>query len=124
MANYVAIFIGGGLGSLTRFAVSRLTTAFGLDFPIGTLVTNFISCFLLGCIISTIEAKWVEAYWLRLALVVGFCGGFSTFSTFTNDTFELIRYEQYLPAFLNVAGSLFLCTASLLAGLFAARFFT
>lgn len=108
--HYLLVFIGGGLGSICRYAIGRWLGAAGL-FPWGTFVANLLACLLLGALIALTTRGWLAPS-LRPLLIAGFCGGFSTFSTFSNEMLQLLRQEQWGWAGLYVA-------ASLLGGLLA-----
>lgn len=109
MLNLLAIFIGGGLGSIARFGISKLVTHnFHHINPIATLVSNTLSTIVLGVIIYFASEKIEMPFALRLMIIVGFCGGFSTFSTFSYETFELLRLGNYIFAFANIFVSLLL----------------
>lgn len=109
MHTLIAIFVGGGLGSVTRFGISKFITS---DFkninPIGTLTANVISTILLGLILFITTEKFIISPNIKALLIVGFCGGFSTFSTFSYETFELIRSGNYYFAAANLLVSIFL----------------
>lgn len=108
--NILAVFIGGGLGSLARYGISRLVQMNTKTvFPVGTLVANVLSCIVVALVLNyLLEKQLMHSAW-RLLLVVGFCGGFSTFSTFSYETWELIRSGNMLYAGLNVVVSLVAC---------------
>ncbi len=110
MLSYLYIFIGGGLGAVSRFGVGKLILRFtGDSFPFGTLASNVLSCLVMGGILySSMGAKWLTED-LKLLLIVGFCGGFSTFSTFSMDTLNLFRNGQHLMAALNILVSVIIC---------------
>lgn len=116
MLHYIAIFTGGGLGSLCRFALSRYNTGTPTLFPFGTLAANVISCIILGFVVAMVSSKTLVHPNLRDFFTIGFCGGFSTFSTFSLETFVLLRggYHGYVLAYIGV--SVFSCLLALYAG--------
>ncbi|MEX2595856.1 MAG: fluoride efflux transporter CrcB [Salibacteraceae bacterium] len=104
----IAIFIGGGLGSLSRFGISLFFQNQNIvSLPWATLSSNIISTTLLGIVMFK-YANSINPGFLLL-ITVGFCGGFSTFSTFSLETFQLIRNGQHLWAALNIAASVGAC---------------
>jgi len=104
-----AIFIGGGLGSVSRFGVSILgSKLFDTKFPVGTLLANLLSCIVLGLLVGVFQDK-INSEQLRAMLVLGFCGGFSTFSTFSLETLNLMKGGQFWMAALNVIISVIAC---------------
>lgn len=112
----LAVFVGGGLGSLARFGVSSVVTSgFKVINPVGTLVANIISTILLGVILYLAAQKLEISDNMKLFLITGFCGGFSTFSTFSYETFELFRTGQPWFAVANILVSLALGVGVLFA---------
>lgn len=105
MKSLLFVFIGGGTGSVLRYLLSsginRLTA---MAFPWGTFTVNLVGCVLIGIAYSLSE-RWSWSAEIRLLLTVGLCGGFTTFSTFSNESLQLLRAELYLPFFLYVLGS-------------------
>lgn len=103
------VFLGGGLGSLLRYGVSRLILSFAFQssFPLATLISNVLASFALGILAYYFSGKIPEAS--RLFWMVGFCGGFSTFSTFSLENLELLKQGQFLFLGINIALSLSLC---------------
>ncbi len=94
MQEFICVFIGGGLGSLCRFVIgSHLLKSASHTFPWSTLAANAIGCLLIGLLIGYFERR--GAGLLPLLLVTGFCGGFTTFSTFSNETVQLLRQGCY-----------------------------
>lgn len=90
---YFYVFIGGGLGSLCRFGLAQWLNRPG-GYPLGTLAANGLSCILLGMLVAWVGKQWLapEFRWL---LVTGFCGGFSTFSTFSNEGIQMLKAQQW-----------------------------
>ena len=116
MSQYLIIFIGGGLGSLCRFSLSRYNQLHDL-LPYGTMAANFLSCIVLGFITAHLAEKTGEVHIsLKPLLAIGFCGGFSTFSTFSLETFELLKRGETSYAFFNVTISVFICLVALYLG--------
>jgi CrcB protein len=122
LKQVLLIFIGGGLGSLARFGVSKAFYSWSSIFPFGTLTANILACFILGVLsgwAALSSSSSVTDY--RAFVAVGFCGGFSTFSTFTNETIQLITIDRWAEAFMNVFVSLILCFLATFAGLWLGR---
>lgn len=113
MSPWVAIFLGGGLGSVSRYGVGQIVLKYlGKTFPYGTLTANILSCVVLGLVL-TMPWKAEQESW-KMLLVVGFCGGFSTFSTFSFETVELLKNGVVWPAVLNIVISVVVCVGILL----------
>ena len=96
--------IGGGiLGTLARYILAgAIYQKVGTGFPYGTLVVNLIGCFLIGVFDTIFNQKIPLSPLLRIFLMAGFCGAFTTFSAFILETGHLIRDGETLRAFLNV----------------------
>jgi CrcB protein len=119
MKNLLLVFLGGGLGSTVRFSLGRWVNALhNHHFPWGTLVVNVVACFILGFVIGLADHKQVISASSRLFWTVGFCGGFSTFSTFSNETLYLIQSGFTLSLVLYIGLSLLLCIAAIYGGLY------
>jgi len=112
------VFAGGGLGSLLRYQLGRfINQAYLPTFPFATLVINIVASFILGCVLGYLSGQENQNQLVKLLLAVGFCGGFSTFSTFSYETLILIRQGQITIAFGNILLSLVLCLAATYLGL-------
>lgn len=116
---YVAL--GGAFGSVVRYvlggAVQRASHA---SFPFGTLAVNVLGCFVVGVLVKLFMNVEPPAS-LRALLIVGFCGGFTTFSTFSSEAIGLAEAGDYLRASGYVVISLLLCLAATGAGMAAVR---
>ncbi|MGD9633819.1 MAG: fluoride efflux transporter CrcB [Pirellulales bacterium] len=122
MNNYLAVALGGCLGSVARYWLSGAVYRYsGSGFPYGTLAVNVLGCLALGTIMGLVEYRQWFGPNLRLFLTIGIMGGFTTFSTFGFETFALLRDHQYLPALENVAGNVLLGLAAVTAGWFLAK---
>ncbi len=122
MMNYLIVSLGAAIGGGMRYWVSNLTYKFlPSTFPYGTLAVNVIGSFILGVIIFMFDDKELITPGVRLFLAVGFCGGFTTFSTFSLETINLLKDSQIIPAFLNILLSLFLCLAGVALAYFISK---
>jgi CrcB protein len=109
MEKWLYLVGGGILGTLSRYVLAGfIYQKIGTDFPYGTLAVNLIGCFLVGFFDTIFQAKFLFNPVLRIFLMVGFCGAFTTFSTFMLETGNLIRDGETLRAFLNVMLSVIL----------------
>lgn len=114
----LAVAFGGAIGSVARYLVGIGSgKLFGLDFPWGTLIINVVGSFLIGVFVESFALKWDLPQAARVFLTVGICGGFTTFSTFSLDSYLLMDRGELWPAFAYVAGSVMLSIAGLFAGL-------
>ena len=102
--NAAMVGLGGFLGALARFTVSGVIQESFLKgvFPIGTLLVNMLGCVLIGLFLGVSDARDIFTVQVRLFLVVGVLGGFTTFSTFGYETFMMISEGDYLKAIVNV----------------------
>jgi len=118
LANLGWVALGGALGAASRFLVHRLASLwFGLGFPWGTFGVNIAGCFAIGCLIGTcVNQPWFESYG-RAFLVIGFLGAFTTFSTFSMDTINLLEQSRIFSAILYVGGTTVTCLFSAWLGL-------
>jgi CrcB protein len=114
----LAIAAGGAVGAVARYGVALAALRAGATFPYGTLAVNVLGSFLLGALVRLFGAAPASGpRALELALTVGLCGGFTTFSTFGLDTVRLLETGQPAHAALYVAASVALSLLALWAGL-------
>ena len=113
MNTWLAVFLGGGLGSVARFGITRAVLAFGVKgaFPWATLFANVLATGILAWLILRMQPQLEGRDALKAMLGVGFCGGFSTFSTFSHENFLLLREGQTAIAAANIAISMVVCVA-------------
>ena len=103
--RFAAVIIGGGIGSLFRYIISgAVQTRVDAVFPYGTLCVNLAGCFVIGFLWTLFDLTTVRPE-TRLFFITGILGGFTTFSSFGVETFNLFRDAEYLRAFANVAVS-------------------
>ncbi len=115
------IFLGGGIGSVVRFISGKwISSLHSQQFPYGTLTANVAACFILGLVIGMADHKQLISSSARLFWAVGFCGGFSTFSTFSAETSSLMQDGFHLSTVFYIVGSLFFCITATYAGLYLA----
>jgi len=122
MKNLFAIslvFLGGGAGSTVRYLLGKCVNAWhNHHFPFGTLVVNVVACLVLGYVVGIADHRQIISPSARLFWTVGFCGGFSTFSTFSAETLTLIQSGFHLSTFIYITTSLILCLAGTFGGIY------
>ncbi len=110
MNNLFFVFLGGGLGSIARYGISEVVKYnFKTVFPTATLCSNIISCVILGLAVGLFYDKIGANQTLRMLVIIGFCGGFSTFSSFSFETVELMRTGNIAIAIANILISVSVC---------------
>lgn len=104
MYSVILIALGGALGSVFRFLLSTWTQTISksIDFPYGTLTVNLIGCFVIGFLSQLAEERGVFAPESRAFVFIGILGGFTTFSSFGNETINLLRDGETFNALANV----------------------
>lgn len=112
---YFYVFFGGGLGALCRYGIAQVASKPNNGFPIGTFLANVISCIILGFLMSFLVDQ-EQGTRMRLLWMTGFCGGFSTFSTFSAENFELIQQGNYAMAFIYMLASFAVCVLCIFLG--------
>jgi CrcB protein len=114
------IALGGAAGSVLRYLLGGRVQHFAPHgFPVGTLTVNVLGCLLIGALARVFLNMQTAGEW-RALLMVGFCGGFTTFSTFSIETAGLIEGGEYARAATYIAGSVLLCIMATFLGMAAA----
>jgi CrcB protein len=124
MKIWILIFVGGGIGSLCRYLISRsINSSVVSGFPYGTFLVNITGCFLIGFFVFYFtDARFglVSLPW-RLFLVTGLCGGYTTFSAFSYENVQLFESNQIFTFLVYTFGSIILGLLATFSGVFIAR---
>ena len=119
LTRYILVALGGALGSVLRFFFSQFCNVqIGGTFPWGIMIVNVTGSFVIGFIatLSAPDGRWLASTETRDFLIVGICGGYTTFSSFSLNTLSLAREGEWLQAGGNVVGSVVLCLVFVLFG--------
>ncbi len=116
--SYLWVTIGSAIGGLLRYVLTRLTLSLSTGFPYGTILINILGCFVIGFFgtLTVQTGKYAVSENTRLFIMVGLCGGFTTFSSFSLQTLDLLRSGMWARALANVVLSVVLCFFSVAAG--------
>jgi CrcB protein len=120
---YLVVLVGSALGGLGRYVVSGLVGAqFGETFPWGTIIVNVTGCFVIGffATLTAPDGRLFVSPATRVFVLTGLCGGYTTFSSFSLQTLNLMRDGEWLYAGSNIAGSVVLCLLFVWLGSLAA----
>ncbi len=110
MTSFMVVALGGALGSAFRYLFGTWVQALSksIDFPYGTLAVNLVGCFVIGFLAQLAEARGAFTSEARLFVFIGILGGFTTFSSFANDTVNLMREGDLFNALANVGANVIL----------------
>ena len=122
MTRFLLVCLGGAFGSGARYLTSSWAAALlGTAFPWGTMIVNVAGSFLIGAVMHLSTSSDLLSEDVRLFLVAGILGGFTTYSSFNWETLQLIRTGHPAAAFANATGTFILCLAAGFAGIIAGR---
>ncbi len=122
MLKYALLAGAGAAGALARYALGGFVHGItGATFPFGTLIVNIVGCAGAGFIGTLADERFLMRPSVRTAIMIGFLGAFTTFSSFTYETWMLLRDGEQLRAAINIAASFACCFLGLIAGIFGAR---
>ena len=103
------VFLGGGLGSIMRFGLSKLFLQYSTSIPLGTLISNALASAMLALFYVFLMQKSNDQQMLYAFLAIGLCGGFSTFSTFSLESIQLCLNGQWAWLFFNLMANVIIC---------------
>lgn len=113
----MAVGLGSFIGGICRYLVTLfIQNRFLTTFPFGTMFVNVLGCFLIGVIYALSDRGNLSPLW-RMFLATGMMGGFTTFSTFSNETVSMLRDAEYVPAFSYIAFSIIIGLAATIGGI-------
>lgn len=117
MGKYIMVVLGGGLGSLARYILgTAIMSRFGGKFPLGTMIINVTGSFAIGVLMTLFTERFQPHPYWRFVLVIGFLGGYTTFSSFEYESFRAVREGGSMLGLLNIVGSVVLGFAAVWAG--------
>ena len=122
MLNIFAIFLGGGLGAVARYLISfNMAKYLEINLPVSTFLVNIIGSFIIGFLYFLFIEKTDLSPAVKLFFTVGFCGGLTTFSTFSLELFEMIGNHQFFHAFSYIILSVTICLMMTAIGAYFAK---
>jgi CrcB protein len=120
LVNTLAVAAGGAAGSVCRYWLALLCGSVFSKFPVGTMVINLTGCFVIGCFV-TLSKQRVMPEAVFVAVAVGFVGGYTTFSTYMFESFDLLAHGSIVKGMLNVLGSILLGLLAVWLGIVVAK---
>lgn len=121
LKHAIIVFLGGGLGSVLRYLVTKILNQDGFAIPFGTFGVNILGSLIIGFVLGLASRSEILNSNLVLFFAVGFCGGFTTFSSFAIENQVLLRSGDYLNFFFYTFGSILLGILAVFLGLFLSK---
>ena len=109
MINLIYVASGGAVGAVLRYLTSNFYRFYFHNFPIGTLFINFIGSFLIGILASNLESRGTSYIFIKYFLIIGILGSFTTFSTFSLETIQLVNDKKLFLSLVYILLSISLC---------------
>ena len=116
MKSFLLVFLGGGLGSGIRYLITISMNQYSKVLPFGTLTVNMIGCLLIGLILGYAQKENTLSSNETLLLATGFCGGFTTFSAFANQNFEILKNGEFFNFSVYTIGSVIIGVLAVFSG--------
>ena len=116
MINLIYVASGGAVGAVLRYLTSNFYRFYFPNFPIGTLFINFIGSFLIGILASNLESRGTSYIFIKYFLIIGILGSFTTFSTFSLETIQLVNDKKLFLSLVYIFLSISLCILGAFSG--------
>ena len=121
MKQVLLVFLGGGLGSVLRYAISIRLNPILTNFYLGTFLVNILGCLLIGLLCGLSSKQHLISPTTSLLLATGFCGGFTTFSTFALEKYNLLKSGQLMALFVYLALSVLVGILAVALGIYLSK---
>lgn len=123
LKQILLVGLGGGIGSIFRFLTSFYAAKYAVSgFPLGTFLVNVLGCFILGVALGIFDKHALGSENIRLLFITGFCGGYTTFSTFASENIQLLQQQNYMLLIIYTLASLLVGFLAVAIGLGLSRY--
>jgi len=124
LTNILLVGAGGFIGSVLRYLLGGMIQQYAKSFPVGTFAVNIIGCFVIGLLAQIGESRGLFSDESKAFIFIGILGGFTTFSSFGNETFNLMQNDQTMNALLNIGANVILGLLAVWLGRITANLIT